>query len=78
MPRSLLNEADKQRLFLLRVEGTPMLCPACKKPVNAFAAAGITIDNYDFGKAEHFYRCPSCAAEPEQVVPAFSLGPLWQ
>ena len=33
MPRSMLGEVDKQRLFLLRVEGTPMPCPACKKPV---------------------------------------------
>lgn len=77
MPRSRLSEVDKQRLFLLRVEGTPMLCPACKKAVNAFNAAGITIDDYDFGKTERPYRCPSCEAELEQVVPLFSIGPLW-
>jgi hypothetical protein len=77
MPRSRLSEVDKQRLFLLRVEGTPMPCPACGKKVNAFDAAGITIDQYDFGKSSAGYSCPSCKAELEQVVPAFSLGPLW-
>jgi hypothetical protein len=39
-PRALLGEVDRQRLLLLRVESTPVPCPACKKPVNAFIAAG--------------------------------------
>ena len=77
MPRSRLSEVDKQRLFLLRVEGTPMPCPACQRPVNAFDAAGITIEQYDFGKTMHTYCCPSCGAELEQVVPPFSIGPFW-
>jgi len=29
-PRELLGELDKQRLFLLRVEGTLVPCPAVK------------------------------------------------
>lgn len=77
MPRSRLSQVDKQRLFLLRVEGTPMPCPACGRKVNAFDAAGIAIENYDFGKTEHTYCCPTCRAELEQVVPLFSIGPLW-
>jgi hypothetical protein len=77
MPRPLLDEADKQRLFLLRVQGTPMPCPACKRPVHAFDAAGITVDAYDFGKTRHAYRCPACGARLEQVVPPFSIGPFW-
>src|SRR5437016_5471003 len=76
-PRSLLSEVDKQRLFLLRVEGAVMPCPSCKKPINAFDASGIRLDDYNFGKTEHPYRCPTCGAELEQVVPAFSIGPLW-
>jgi hypothetical protein len=76
-PKALLSEVDKQRLFLLRVEGQPMPCPACQKPINVFDAAGIPLDAYDFGKTNHAYRCATCGAELEQVVPAFSIGPLW-
>jgi hypothetical protein len=82
--RELLNVAetqlgpvDKQRLFLLRVEGTAMPCPACKKAVNLFDAAGFDIDGYDFGKTEYRFHCPHCQAVLEQAVPALSLGPLW-
>jgi hypothetical protein len=77
-PASLLGELDRQRLFLLRVDGTPMSCPACKRPVNLFDAAGIDVDGYDFGSTKHAYRCPGCAAEVEQVVPFIAGGgPLW-
>jgi hypothetical protein len=48
-PKQLLAEVDRQRLFLLRVESTPVPCPACKRPVNAFEAAGINLDDYDIG-----------------------------
>jgi len=54
-----------------------MPCPACKQAVNVFDAAGIGIDQYDFGTTGHAYRCPACGAALAQVVPAFSLGPLW-
>jgi hypothetical protein len=77
-PPSVLSEVDKQRLFLLRTEGTPMPCPACKRPVNALDAAGIEVDAYDFGKTNYRYRCPGCSAQLEQVVPVFpSGGSLW-
>jgi hypothetical protein len=80
-PRELLGELDKQRLFLLRVEGTPMPCPACKTPVDAFSATGIDVDAYDFGATRHDYRCPICSAELDQVEPLFPGGGhvwLWQ
>ena len=77
MPPTVLDEVDRQRLFLLRVEGTHHPCPACLKPVNWFEAADIDIDAYDFGKSEHCCHCPHCAAALEQAVPAFSIGPLW-
>jgi hypothetical protein len=77
-PPSLLNQVDRQRQFLLRVDGTPMPCPACKRPVNPFDAAGIDLDAYDFDDTKHDYRCPGCAAELEQVIPFVAGGgPLW-
>jgi hypothetical protein len=77
-PEPLLSELDKQRLFLLRTEGTPVPCPACKRPVNAFDAAGIDLDAYDFGATQYAYRCPACGARLEQVVPLISSGgSLW-
>src|SRR4051812_11037912 len=45
-PRQMLNEVDRQRLFLLRVESAAVPCPACKRPVDAFEAAGIDLDEY--------------------------------
>jgi hypothetical protein len=74
----VLKELDRQRLFLLRVEGTPMPCPACKHAVNVFDAAGIDLDAYEFGKSQYAFRCPSCSAELDQVVPFVAGGPhLW-
>lgn len=78
LPREHLGEVDRQRQFLLRAEATPVPCPACKRPLNAFEAAGIDLDDYDFGHTKHEYRCPGCAAELEQVTPFFaSGGTLW-
>ena len=42
-PRRLLGEVDRQRLFLLRVEGTPVPCTACQRPTNAIEAAGNSL-----------------------------------
>jgi hypothetical protein len=61
-PKALLGPVDKQRLFVLHVEGTAMPCPACKKAANAFEAAGIDIDQYDFGNSPYAFRCPHCHA----------------
>jgi len=77
-PEDLLGELDRQRRFLLRVEGTPAPCPACQTPVNAFDAAGIDLEAYDFGHTTYAYRCPACAAALEQVVPFLAGGgALW-
>jgi hypothetical protein len=70
-PRQLLGELDRQRLHLLRVEGTAMPCPACQVQTNVFDAASIDVDVYDFGSTRHEYRCPNCAARLEQFVPCF-------
>jgi len=77
-PEELLGPLDKQRLFLLRTDGTPRPRPACKRPVNVFDAAGIDIDSYDFGATKYEYHCTGCSALLEQVVPLFaSGGSLW-
>lgn len=77
-PEQLLDELDRQRLYLLRVEGTPVSCPACKHSVNAFDAAAIDVDAYDFGVTKYAYRCPACGAELEQVVPFIAgFASLW-
>jgi hypothetical protein len=75
-PKQLLSAVDKQRLFLLRVEGTAVPCPARNKPGNAFEAPGVTVDGHDFGRTCPAYSCPRCGAAPEQVAPLFSIGPL--
>src|SRR5262245_12890366 len=77
-PGGQLSALDSQRLFLLRVEGTPQPCPACRQPVSALDAAGVDLDDYDFGQSKCSYRCPGCGAGLEQVVPLFPAGgPLW-
>jgi uncharacterized protein (UPF0212 family) len=77
-PEQLLTELDRQRLFLLRVDGTPMPCPACKKPVNLFEAAGIDLDQYDFGNTSYSCCCPGCGAKLEQVISFIAGGgALW-
>jgi len=69
-PKDVLVEVDRQRLFLLRVESTPVPCPACKKPVNAFEAAGIDLDDYDFGHTK--VRCSprACKRSWQGAIPA--------
>jgi hypothetical protein len=77
-PRHHLSPRDRQRQHVLRVETTPVPCPVCRQPLDALTAAGIDVDQYDFGKSRHKYRCPHCRAELELVVPVISLGgPGW-
>jgi hypothetical protein len=76
-PVGELDGLDRQRQFLLRLELTPMPCPGCRRAVHALEASGTDIDQYDFSPTKVEYCCPHCAAGLEQVVPAFSVGPLW-
>ncbi len=77
-PTKKLTQLERQRQFLLRVEMTPVPCPACQAPVDALTAAGVDIDDHDFGHTELSYRCPGCQAELEHVVPLFvAPGPGW-
>jgi hypothetical protein len=79
VPESLLGKLDRQRLYLLRVERTPVPCPACQTPVNVFDAAGIDLDAYDFGATKYTFQCPACSAPLEQVLPFIAFGgPFWQ
>ena len=76
-PADALGPLDRQRQFLLRTELTPMPCPACQRPVDALAAAGVDVDAYDFGATPRAYRCPGCGAALELVVPFVAVGPGW-
>jgi hypothetical protein len=77
-PEEQLYELDKQRKFLLQVDGTEMPCPACKQRVNFFDAARLDWDAYDFGRTRHDCHCPHCQAELEQVIPfVLGVGHLW-
>ena len=46
----------------------------CKQII---ASAGIDIDSYDFGTTRHTYRCQSCGAELEQVIPIIAISGHW-
>src|SRR3954468_981185 len=77
VPKETLGPVERQRQFVLNVELTPVPCPACQAPVDALTAAGVDIDQFDFGRTRLKYRCPSCAAELEQVMPFVAVGPGW-
>ena len=76
-PKEQLGPVDRQRQHVLRIELSPVKCPACLNPVNALDAAGIDIDAYQFGKEKSTFKCPACEAELEQVVPFIAAGPGW-
>jgi hypothetical protein len=78
LPALALDSIDQQRRYLLRLEGVPMPCPACRQPVNVFDAARINVDAYDFGVTRYDFRCPGCSAELEQIIPLVAFGRcLW-
>lgn len=54
-------------------------CPAqrAKKPVSAIEAAGCDLDTFDPDQVHTEYKCPSCSALLEQVVPVFAVGSPW-
>jgi hypothetical protein len=82
--REQLGPAARQRQWLLRVQQTAVPCPACSAPLDAFQAAGVDVDAFDFTQAPA-YRCPRCHAELERessYIPAFPgwswrLKPAW-
>src|SRR5262245_28967106 len=77
-PKEKLSQLERQRQYLLRVEMTPVPCPACQAPVDALTAAGVDVDDHDFGHTALSFRCPGCRAELEQIVPLFrATGPGW-
>jgi len=76
-PSEALGPVDRQRQFVLTAELTPVPCPACQAPIDSIAAAGLTIDQYDFGRTTPTYRCPHCTAVLERVVPVVAVGPGW-
>src|SRR5262245_14105108 len=79
-PKEKLSALDRQKQHTLRLELTPVPCPVCRTALDALTAAGIDVEQYDFGKSKYDYRCPHCQAELELFVPfiAFGLGWHWQ
>jgi hypothetical protein len=75
--RDILSNVDRQKQFLLRVEGTLVPCPICTEPCNVFDAANIDIDAYDFGQTQLSFHCPTCGIEVEQIVPFLAVGNSW-
>jgi hypothetical protein len=76
-PRQTLNPQQRQRQFVLRRELTAVLCPACLKPVDALAAAGIDVEASDFGGKETNYCCPHCAARLERITLPLAAAGAW-
>src|SRR5262245_39241710 len=76
-PAESLDGPRRQRRHGLRVELTPLPCPACLVPLDALRVAGVDIDAYAFGTEPRAYCCPGCGAELEQVVPLIAAGPSW-
>jgi hypothetical protein len=68
MPPALLDEAERRRLYLLRLQAQSPPCPACLAPVSGFEAAGVTVDAYDFGATKRELRCPGCGCRLEAVL----------
>jgi hypothetical protein len=78
-PREQLSALDRQKQYVLLKELTPVPCPVCKEPLNALSAAGIDVDQFDFGRTKYEYRCRHCQAELELVIPVITVGgPGWQ
>ena len=77
-PKDQLNKADQQRQHTLLLASLEQSCPACQALVNVFAAAGIDIDDYDFGKTQYAFVCPHCHAHLEYAVPIIGVGSPWR
>ena len=75
--KETLSSTDRQRQHVLHTEMIQVRCPACQTGVNALEAAGIDVDEYDFGVTRQDYHCPHCEAELELVVPFIAVGPGW-
>ena len=75
--KETLGSTDRQRQHVLQIEMVQLPCPACQNGVNALQAAGVDVDEYDFGAKQREYHCPHCQAELELVVPFIAVGPGW-
>jgi hypothetical protein len=73
----LLTAIERQRRFIMRIQAMRQPCPNCGHPQDVFEAAGIPMDDYDFGVTNHSFRCVSCKRQMEHCVPFISHGSPW-
>ena len=74
----LLTAIEAQERFILKQASKPTSCPNCATPVNQFAAAGVSINDFKVdGPGDYKYRCPNCGRHLIFVVPFFG-GWIWQ
>ena len=76
-PKDPLSDADCVRQHTLLLASLEQTCPVCQFHVNVFAAAGIDIDDYDFGKTTYLFVCPRCQTRLDYVVPIIGVGSPW-
>lgn len=75
----LLTGIERQRRFVMRIQARQMPCPNCGTGQSVFEAAGIKLDDYDFGVSEHKYTCinVTCRRELEHCVPLIAIHHAW-
>jgi ribosomal protein S27E len=76
--KALLTGIENQRRFILRLHSVQQGCPNCGHKQNVFEAAGVEIDDYDFGKTPLAFKCGGCGRDLKHNVPFVSMGgPGW-
>jgi hypothetical protein len=78
LPPETLTNLQHQLRRLQEIHSTPIACPACFKPINAYEASGRKVEDED-GAYKGQYHCSHCHRELKLVVPFISVEPyLWQ
>src|SRR5690349_18122985 len=76
-PKEKLSSIDRHKQHTLQVELTPVPCPVCRTRVAALTAAGLDVDQYEFGNARYDYCRQLWQALLELVVRVSAFGVAW-